>query len=173
MVGERRGRLVHHDHAPGLDNRACDFDQLAISRAQPPDARPRVNLETEVDEHRAGAPLQFAVVDEANRRQLQWLAPEEDVFGHGQMRRQRQFLVDHRYPADERVSRARESAPRAVRLTAAGTVLPANDFVMPRISSAGAWLVITKDVHKDAQSFTKKPESIFVGLRVALWTIST
>jgi hypothetical protein len=45
--------------------------------------------------------------------------------------------------------------------------------VMPRISSAGAWLVITKDVHKGAQSFTKKPESIFVGLRVALWTIST
>src|SRR6185295_9721847 len=43
---QRRGRLVHNDHATGLDNCSRDLDQLPVSRTQPPHRSTRVYPES-------------------------------------------------------------------------------------------------------------------------------
>ena len=92
---ERGGRLIHDDEARGANHGARDLDQLLLRRAQTADRRVRVEVEFQPLERAPGLPHLTATVNRPGRAAGRFVA-QEDVFGHGQLRRQVQLLMDHR-----------------------------------------------------------------------------
>ncbi|SAL88727.1 hypothetical protein AWB68_08874 [Caballeronia choica] len=91
---ERRGRLVHHEDAgPGMHG-PRDLDQLLFGDRQVAHQRMRLERRAEALQHFLAAAFHRGAVDEAHRAAQ--LAPGVDVLGHRQVRREAQFLVDHR-----------------------------------------------------------------------------
>jgi hypothetical protein len=94
--GQRRGRLVHHDH-PGVQRqRLGDLHDLLVGDGQPAADPARVEPHAEPGKQFCGLRVHPAPVDAPPGHQR--LAAHEDVLGHGQVGEQRWFLVDDRDP---------------------------------------------------------------------------
>ena len=111
-VGERRGRLVEHDHAGVVGERARDLDELLHADAQRADRRLEIDRFFQYPRHHVARGCEHVrVVDDAEERRL---APEHEVVGDGHVRHQRELLVDDRDAGAARVERALEPAWLAV-----------------------------------------------------------
>ncbi|MNT05926.1 hypothetical protein D3C72_1405720 [compost metagenome] len=91
--GQRRGGLVHHQDA-GLEmHRARNLDQLALCDRQRVHRRVRREVRPEPCQRGFARAGHRGAVDQPVAVQM---PAEVDVLGHAQVRRQAQFLVDHR-----------------------------------------------------------------------------
>ena len=92
VVGQGRGRLVHDDDARLVDQRPADGGQLLVRHRQPLDVGVEVQREAELADDRlgrgAGAArgVQPPAVGDSRG--------EDDVLGHGEVREEREVLVD-------------------------------------------------------------------------------
>src|SRR6185436_12703457 len=89
-----------------------DLDHLLRPDGQIGHPRPRIDADPEPVQHRPRRVVDRALV-EHEPRPPPWLAPEEDVLGHGQVRHQVELLVDDADPESQRGARARDHDRRA------------------------------------------------------------
>ncbi len=103
-IAQRRRRLIHDEHLGVERHGLRDLDHLAACHRQRAHFGLRVDVDRQPGEQRLRAPAQFGVIDQAAA--VPGLAPNPDVLGHGHVRHQVQFLMDHRNTAIERIERA-------------------------------------------------------------------
>ena len=92
-VGQRRGRLVHDEDARVGADRLGDLDDLLLRHAQRLDQPVRIDRRADARRaarRRAGA----ARVQSTRRHTLPRFERERDVFGDGEMGKERGLLVD-------------------------------------------------------------------------------
>ncbi len=89
MGRERGGGLVHYQNAVCFDCRPRDLNELTIGGTQTLNQRARVDLEPILFQHAGRARIHLGAVDDAEACKAEWLAPEKDVLGHSEFRRQR------------------------------------------------------------------------------------
>ena len=92
-VRQRRGRLVEDQQARGAAERAANLHELFLRRAQPIDARLGIEREAMLGDQLARLALHRTLVEQ--RPSLPF-APEEEILGDREVRRQQRFLVHHR-----------------------------------------------------------------------------
>ena len=93
---QRRGRLVHDDHARVPGERLCDLDELLVGDGQPARRAVGIHPHAEPVEERCGLAAHPAAVDAMAG--LQRLGADEDVLGDAQVREERRLLEDDRDP---------------------------------------------------------------------------
>ncbi len=92
-IGERGGRLVHHQDARPRMHRARDLDHLLLGDRQIADQRARPEAGAEAREHLRAAADHGGAVD---RQSATRLAAEMDVLGNREVGRERELLIDDR-----------------------------------------------------------------------------
>eukprot|EP01022_Parablepharisma_sp_SALTPOND_P020740 TRINITY_DN385_c0_g1_i13.p1 TRINITY_DN385_c0_g1~~TRINITY_DN385_c0_g1_i13.p1 ORF type:complete len:868 (-),score=317.47 TRINITY_DN385_c0_g1_i13:3732-6335(-) len=90
--GQRRGRLVHDEDAAAMHQRAGDLHLLLLGNGQPPGAARSTESRPQLRQHRIGAAAHGGMVDQAQA--VAQFATHEDIGGHADVGRHRQFLVD-------------------------------------------------------------------------------
>ncbi len=113
MLGQRRGRLVHDQHAGVLRQRAQDLHALAVADRQRADHGVHVEV-ADVERGKQPARLAPHCAPVERARPARRRVAEEDVLGDRQLREQQQFLVDRRDPSRPRLERAGERGRHAV-----------------------------------------------------------
>ncbi len=115
---QRRGRLVHHDHARVRRQRLRDLDELLVGDREP--AREPVGVEPDAEllEHRGRLAAHPPAVDAAEP--LERLHADEDVLGDGQVGEERRLLEDDRDPGRLRLLGVVEDRLLAVEQQPAG-----------------------------------------------------
>src|SRR6266849_3092246 len=104
-IGERRSRLIHHEHSSRFECCTGYLDQLSIRRAEARNKTARIDVETAVAKNLGGAFVNRALVDYLEWREGQRFAPKEDVVGNSEVTGKRELLIDHRDPSRERIPR--------------------------------------------------------------------
>jgi hypothetical protein len=105
-VGARQaaGRLVEHEDATSDGQRARDFHELLAGGRQR--AGGRIDRDFRMSQRRQHARRGVAHLRAPDQAQARGLHAQHDVLGNGQVRRERQLLVDHRDAGAARVERA-------------------------------------------------------------------
>src|SRR5262245_33355792 len=93
MRFERRRGFVQDEQLRLDRQRLRDLDDLAFGQAEVFDRRVGRYLQLELIEQFLRPGVQLAPIDQAERAEPPRLAPDEDVFGDRQVRRQAQFLM--------------------------------------------------------------------------------
>src|SRR5215831_10823450 len=93
MRFERRRGLVQDEQLRLDRQRLRDLDDLAFGQAEVFDRRVGRYLQLELIEQFLRSRVQLAPIDQAERAEAPRLAPDEDVFGDRQVRREAQFLM--------------------------------------------------------------------------------
>jgi len=91
-VVQRRGGLVHDEHARIERERLRNLDHLLLGHRELAHRRARIELQMHALEDRGGPAIELALVDEKPEAPLR-LAPDEDVLRGAQMIHQVQFLM--------------------------------------------------------------------------------
>ena len=126
-VGERGGRLVEHDHARVIGERARDLEHLLHADAEVAGRRVEVDLRRIGAEHaaqRARARCASAR-PRSTRPNRDRLAAEHEVLGDRHLGDERQLLVHDRDAGSPRVARASGTPARAPPTTTSPVKLPA------------------------------------------------
>ncbi len=89
-----RGRLVHNNELRVECDPSSDFDQLLFGDPQFLDAPVCIQVATECLKHSPGMLAKVAPLHKGHPQLARGMPPEEDVFGDGQLRHQRQFLMN-------------------------------------------------------------------------------
>ena len=97
FLGQRRGRLVHHEDAGVLAERLGDLDHLAQADAEPFNRGSHVDLHAEFGHDRLRPTASLAIAQQGAARRAR-LAVEKDVLGDAERRHETEFLEDHRDP---------------------------------------------------------------------------
>src|SRR5438093_815213 len=84
-IGERRSRLIHHQHSSRFECRAGYLDLLAIRRAEPRNTTARIDFETVVGKNLGCAFVHRALVNYLEWCEGQRFAPKEDVVGNSEV----------------------------------------------------------------------------------------
>jgi hypothetical protein len=120
VLGERRGRLVHHEDPRVERQRLDDLDHLLLRHGEAADDRPRAEGDLgEVVQQRPGVGLHATPVDEPAPHGL---AAHEDVLGDGAVREEVELLVDDPHPGGLRLRGMVEGLLHAVDPDRAGVL---------------------------------------------------
>ena len=109
---ERTRRLVQHQHAAVERHGAGDLHQLLLRDGEAAHLRfGRDVREADFRQRGGGATFHLRPVHQRPARRLD---AEQNIFHHGQMRREREFLINHRHAGLARVERIAGNVSRAV-----------------------------------------------------------
>ena len=92
-VVQRRGRLVHDQHARAVGQRLGDLDHLLAGDGQPRHFRTGIELQMHRGEYFGRVGVELGVVEQ-HAAELLRLAADEDVLRRGEVGHQVQFLMD-------------------------------------------------------------------------------
>ena len=132
--GQRRGRLVHDQHAHVLRHRLGDLDRLLLADRQRARGCRRIEGDVEPGEDLGGVALHPAPVDDSTTITMS----DEDVLGDGEVGEDERFLVDRDDPLSLGVGGRRHHGRFAVDedLTTVGMVEPGDDLDQRRLPCA-------------------------------------
>ncbi len=121
MRGQRRRRFIENEHAHLRRDGLGDRHQLLLGDAQACDRCPGFDVEVDPFQQGAGVGMQASVVDQPGAGER--FASEEDIFRHGQMWDEIEFLEDHPDPVFLGGARTREAHVAAIERECAGVGL--------------------------------------------------
>ena len=111
-VGKRRGRLVHDQHAPLVNQRPSDFHLLLLGNRQLAGRCGGGKRGIQSAQHFLSATVHLADIGRSPAGTR--LAAHEHVFRHGEIGGHRQFLIDQADPRRARIGRFADHRPLTV-----------------------------------------------------------
>src|SRR5258706_5394363 len=91
-IGERRSRLIHHQHSSRFECRTGYLDQLSIRRAEARNTAARIDVETVGAKNLGCAFVHNALLDYLESRERQQLPAKKHAVGNSQVSGKRELL---------------------------------------------------------------------------------